>query len=872
MPPTVKVNEISTGRPETAQRPASTTTLPGDTAIKQQPVALEVPVTVNGARAVEGSDKREPFSETTKTVLIFGNGAVIRLSSSVAPGQLLFLTNEKTRKEVVCQVVKSKNYRNVSGYVELQFTESVVGFWGMRFPGDRIGSVAQPVAPAPNVTPSVVAAKPAVPVSAVRVAEPKRAESKFVIPATPKVEEPLAQKPVAPVARLSSTLSTSFDPEAPLSLHSTTPREPVVPVVPVAPVSATPELSVNSAIEKPAPTASVFFDSPRTSESQASFLEPAKTPTVPLVPVAAVFATLELSVNPAPIKPVAPASMLFDSPHPHASEVHAPLLEPPKTPAAPVVPVAPGSAIPELSVNSAPAKPVPSASMLFDSPRAPEVQASILEPANASAVPLVTSVPNLLSLFEAKPAAPAVVPPPPAPPSAHPVTEALKQQTARLQEQLSGMMFSGESPTPATVSVQIPHETPVVIEEELVENAAKVLEMSHIHKPEPAPVRLEPLPAKSSLEVEELKIPAWLEPLARNAAVPSATQELIEREKTERLEEQPGLEATFAETVTPVEEHYIPELPLPTFGDALPLDEEKGTSESGLRSSRKGILIGAIAAGVLLLAGGGWWYMQQQSGGVHAGSAQALNAQASVASLPVASTPSQPLGNVLPQTNPPAQSNSATLKNTSAPSNSAANTLSAAPASPSATTTHSSQPTSNPASGGAAATTSASARPAAEPTKKPLLGEVHLAKPKVAPSRRAQNSGEPDAGIALSNEELPDSGAEALNAGLVGGNEQPSAPTAPLSVGGDVKQAKLISSMPPAYPALAKTQRVSGSVLVDALIDANGRVTSMKVVSGPTLLQQAAMDALKQWKYRPASLNGNPVPMHLAVTIQFRLQ
>src|SRR5690242_21478180 len=86
-----------------------------------QPVALEIPVTVNGARTVEGSDKREPFSETTQTVLVFGNGAVIRLSSSVTPGQLLFLTNEKTKKEVVCQVLKSRNYSNVSGYVELEF-------------------------------------------------------------------------------------------------------------------------------------------------------------------------------------------------------------------------------------------------------------------------------------------------------------------------------------------------------------------------------------------------------------------------------------------------------------------------------------------------------------------------------------------------------------------------------------------------------------------------------------------------------------------------------------------------------------------------------------------------------------------------------
>src|SRR6476646_4007674 len=116
---------------------------------KQQPAAVEIPVTVNGARTIEGSAKREPFSETTQTVLVFGNGAVIRLNSPVAPGQLLFLTNEKSKKEVVCQVVKSKNDRSVSGYVELEFTEPAVGFWGMRFPGDRA------VASVPNAAAAV---------------------------------------------------------------------------------------------------------------------------------------------------------------------------------------------------------------------------------------------------------------------------------------------------------------------------------------------------------------------------------------------------------------------------------------------------------------------------------------------------------------------------------------------------------------------------------------------------------------------------------------------------------------------------------------------------------------------------------------------
>src|SRR5438067_6016406 len=207
MAPTAKENDISAARPEGSRPPASTAIPPSDTAIKQQPVALEVPVTVNGARTVDGSDKREPFSETTKTVLVIGNGAVIRLSSSVAPGQLLFLTNEKTKKEVVCQVVKSKNYRSLSGYVELEFTESVVGFWGMRFPSDRLGAAPETGAPA---IPQPVA---------LTVEAPAANGTSSGVPA----------KPVAP---LSSTLSTSFDPGAPLSPSSAAPVGSVIPVVP----------------------------------------------------------------------------------------------------------------------------------------------------------------------------------------------------------------------------------------------------------------------------------------------------------------------------------------------------------------------------------------------------------------------------------------------------------------------------------------------------------------------------------------------------------------------------------------------------------------------------------------------------------------
>jgi protein TonB len=156
--------------------------------------------------------------------------------------------------------------------------------------------------------------------------------------------------------------------------------------------------------------------------------------------------------------------------------------------------------------------------------------------------------------------------------------------------------------------------------------------------------------------------------------------------------------------------------------------------------------------------------------------------------------------------------------------------------------------------------------------KKPSLGQVRLATPNVHRSGTSQTAGEAESAPALNAGQGSPAG-DALGGGLVVENtKQPAAPPAPLAVGGDVKPAHMISSIAPLYPALAKSQHIEGDVRIDALIDANGRVSAMKVVSGPTLLHQAAMDALRQWKYQPATLDGSTVPMHLTVTLQFRLQ
>lgn len=143
---------IPAARPADRSPTASTGKAANDHA---QPVCIEIPVTVQGVRPATAPGKREPFTESTRTVIVFANGAVLRLGASVNPGQLIFLTNEQTQKEVVCQVVKSKSYQNVPGYVELEFTEPNVGFWGMHFPGERVEPPASAdVRPAPKLPPT----------------------------------------------------------------------------------------------------------------------------------------------------------------------------------------------------------------------------------------------------------------------------------------------------------------------------------------------------------------------------------------------------------------------------------------------------------------------------------------------------------------------------------------------------------------------------------------------------------------------------------------------------------------------------------------------------------------------------------------------
>ena len=87
-----------------------------------------------------------------------------------------------------------------------------------------------------------------------------------------------------------------------------------------------------------------------------------------------------------------------------------------------------------------------------------------------------------------------------------------------------------------------------------------------------------------------------------------------------------------------------------------------------------------------------------------------------------------------------------------------------------------------------------------------------------------------------------------------------------------MKAPQKIVDVAPAYPAIARNARVQGVVILEAVLDAKGRVESVRVLRSIPLLDQAAVDAVQQWRFTPALLNNEPVPVVMTVTVNFTLQ
>jgi protein TonB len=88
-------------------------------------------------------------------------------------------------------------------------------------------------------------------------------------------------------------------------------------------------------------------------------------------------------------------------------------------------------------------------------------------------------------------------------------------------------------------------------------------------------------------------------------------------------------------------------------------------------------------------------------------------------------------------------------------------------------------------------------------------------------------------------------------------------------VGGNVAQASLLQQVKPVYPPLAKQARIQGVVLLEAVINKEGSIDNLRVISGHPLLTQAAIDAVRQWRYKPTLLNNEPVEVVTTITVNF---
>jgi periplasmic protein TonB len=161
-----------------------------------------------------------------------------------------------------------------------------------------------------------------------------------------------------------------------------------------------------------------------------------------------------------------------------------------------------------------------------------------------------------------------------------------------------------------------------------------------------------------------------------------------------------------------------------------------------------------------------------------------------------------------------------------------------------------------------------------------LMDAGKLVAPKVIPK---------DVNIIKEEELPPDAGMQGIAGGVPGGVGGGSlsgvlgsvvgtkAPPPPrvtpkrVTVGGNVQAARLVNKVQPLYPPLARQTRISGTVKLHAIIGKDGSVQQLQMVSGHPLLVQSALDAVRQWRYQPTLLNGEPVEVDTEIDVIFSL-
>jgi len=201
MTPTKDAFETGTSSADSQLSQSKNRTRPESPHLRADAVSLEIPIKAHGTLvpnlAPGASPQAQPFEEQTTTMIVFPQGGVLKMSTSVTAGQVMVLTNLKSRQDAICRVVKVRAYGKTQSYVEVEFTNPQPAYWGVYFPTDgpevaRMAPPEQAAAPVPAATATVEPVAPPASTPEIRAANS--------LAATPPAASSVANQP-EPVVR-----------------------------------------------------------------------------------------------------------------------------------------------------------------------------------------------------------------------------------------------------------------------------------------------------------------------------------------------------------------------------------------------------------------------------------------------------------------------------------------------------------------------------------------------------------------------------------------------------------------------------------------------------------------------------------------------
>jgi TonB family protein len=783
-------------------------------------VSAEIPIEIHGSRkSPTDGHPIEAFQEESVSVIVFPHGGVVRLAAEVSKGQMVAVTNLNTQRGMLCRVANVRTYPNLKHYVEVEFAQPAPGFWGVNFP-QEVSSAAKPVIP-----------------------EPQAAEPQKVLPvATPVAAEPHKVSPVSKSAAPEPSEAAVKQASAPPIVPSTT--RPIAVSPPPAPEF---EIAARHAIADEPNLVHVSADDEVAVSESASAAEPAELKAEDFW--GASF----------------PAEMIDAAAAPRAS-------------------------------SGPPVAPIPSASI--SAPASAAVQSE--EAADAEPIDLAIDKDEtwseLLSQLPTRPEKPAPARPPEiseedlnlesvAPTAQAPVAEFSVTKT-HVAEPLPPESASAKSILldPPAVSPQPPENfnpsSPAALKE-LERLALGHLDTNPVqrHNEPPAqrpskmnertkqpkrgsPARVSPSrPSRAnvSTDLAGLQQPYGHQPASSAAALHSFTSSSggSLREANQQAAA-PGTEKlTFGNFLKDPEPRSSAQRVFSEHSDVMSASllapPPLHAAQASPSSSNFFLLIAAV---VIMVAAGGLIVLHSMND---------ASSKPAVVGKPWAEQTPAPPGNLKPNAEAyelPQDNSNETSPHAGADSN---------PGTPEGgleveLTTAVTPPSKN----GTGATPKQGGRRTSFPA-------LNLS----APTSDSDSDGTSatktnvDPPPVVSGGSAPSSGGDSLTTYAASANPnipRPAIanPPAAIPAARVVTQPRLIWSASPVYPTLAKQANIQGDVKIEITINESGHVTKAKAISGPALLQQPAINAVRDWKYEPSTLDGKPVPTQLVVTVEFR--